>query len=577
MMNNTTKNKNLLTSIIIQLLAMELVPLVILGDVFVVTAGKSLREGLQEEALTQMKATCVATKAAYDNMNDGDYYLGENDELMKGDYNITQNESGIDALTEGMNSDITIFYGDTRRATSLKDIATGNRIVGTQASAAVAETVLKGQEYSATDLMVNGKNYYAYYIPLKNPDGSIVGMVFAGEPSAGIDQFITSKIILVTGAVVVVLLVAIAVVVLVSISIVKAVKRAQEAIDNLAKGNLAYTVDTVILRRKDEIGDMGRGVKECIASLRDIVCGIQEHSRDVLASGDSLETVAIRSSQNAAEIAHAVDDISQGAVSQAEEIEDANTKINDMGQIIEQIVESIANLNEISAGMQDNGRQASRIIGELSKSNDRTVDAIQSVARTVEATDDSVKKISEAVEMITSVAEQTNLLSLNASIEAARAGEAGKGFAVVASEIQKLSEESNRSAQRITTIINGLAEDSRSSMERMAEVKKILQEQQEKLDVTKQQFEQVTSGILTSRENTVSVNNQAKECDDSRESVVGIIQNLSAISQENAASSEETTSTMQELNETMKQLAESSRELKQLAVSLDQSTHFFCL
>ena len=220
MMNNTTKNKNLLTSIIIQLLAMALVPLVILGAVCVVTAGKSLREGLQEEALTQMKATCVATKAAYDNMNDGDYYLGENDELMKGDYNITQNESGIDALTEGMNSDITIFYGDTRRATSLKDIATGNRIVGTQASAVVAETVLKGQEYSATDLMVNGKNYYAYYIPLKNPDGSIVGMVFAGEPSAGIDQFITSKIILVTGAVVVVLLVAIAVVVLVSISIV---------------------------------------------------------------------------------------------------------------------------------------------------------------------------------------------------------------------------------------------------------------------------------------------------------------------------------------------------------------------
>lgn len=576
-MNNTTKNKNLLTSIIIQLLAMALVPLVILGAVCVITAGKSLREGLQEEALTQMKATCVAAKAAYDNMNDGDYYLDENDDLMKGDYNITQSESGIDALTEGMNSDITIFFGDTRRATSLKDIATGNRIIGTQASAQVSETVLKGQEYSATDLMVNGKNYYAYYIPLKNPDGSIVGMVFAGEPSASIDQFITSKIILVTGAVMVVLLIAIAVVVLVSISIVKAVKKAQEAIDNLAKGNLAYTVDSVILNRKDEIGDMGRGVKECIISLRDIVCGIQEHSREVLASGDNLETVATRSSQNAAEIAHAVDDISQGAVSQAEEIEDANTKINDMGQIIEQIVESIANLNEISAGMQDNGRQASQIIGELSKSNDRTVDAIQSVARTVEATDESVKKISEAVEMITSVAEQTNLLSLNASIEAARAGEAGKGFAVVASEIQKLSEESNSSAQRITTIIMGLAEDSKNSMEMMTEVKKILQEQQEKLDVTKQQFEQVTSGILTSRENTVSVNNQARECDDSRESVVGIIQNLSAISRENAASAEETTSTMQDLNETMERLSESSKELKKLAVSLDQSTHFFSL
>ena len=561
-MNSTSKKKNLLASIIIQLLVMALVPLIVLGAVCIVAAGKSLREGLQEEALMQMKATCVAAKAAYDNINDGDYYLGENDALMKGDYNITQNESGIDALTEDLNSDITMFFGDIRRATSLTDIATGKRIVGTQASPEVAGTVLKGQEYSATDLMINGKNYYAYYIPLKNPDGSVVGMVFAGEPSEGIDQFIVSKIVLVTSAVVVVLLIAVVVVVLVSISIVRAVKRAQEAIDNLAKGNLSYNVDTVILRRKDEIGDMGRGVEECIASLRDIVCGIQEHSQDVLASGDNLETVAERSSRNAAEIAHAVDDISQGAVTQAEEIEDANTRINDMGQIIEGIVESISNLNEISAGMQDNGRQATQIIGELSKSNDRTVDAVQSVAKTVEATDDSVKKISEAVELITSVAEQTNLLSLNASIEAARAGEAGKG---------------NSSAQRITTIIMGLAEDSKNSMEMMTEVKKILQEQQEKLDITKQQFEQVTSGILISRENTVSVNNQAKECDSSRERVVGIIQNLSAISQENAASSQETTSTMQELNETMKQLAESAKDLKQLAASLNESTHFFNL
>lgn len=576
-MNNATQKKSFFKSIIVQLLAMALIPLIILGGVCIVTAGRSLREGLQEEALTQLKATCVATKAAYDNINDGDYYLNENSDLMKGDYNITQNEAAMDALTKGMNADITIFLGDVRRATSLIDIATGSRIIGTQASAEVSGTVLKGEEYSATNLLINGKNYYAYYIPLKNSDDSIVGMVFAGEPSEDIDEYIISKIVLVGSAVAVVLLIAVVIVIIVSINIVRAVMRAQDAIDNLAKGNLAYTVDAVILKRRDEIGDMGRGVKECIAELRDIVNGIQEHSRNVLASGNNLESATDRSSRSAMEIANSVDDISQGVVSQAEEIESATVKIGEMGHIIESIVQSIANLNEISAGMQDNGRQASQIIGELSKSNDKTVEAIQSVARTVEATDDSVKKISEAVDLITSVAEQTNLLSLNASIEAARAGEAGKGFAVVASEIQKLSEESNSSAQRITGIIMGLAEDSRNSMERMAEVKKNLQEQQEKLDTTKQQFEHVTSGILTSRENTVSANEQAKECDNSRESVVGIIQKLSEISHENAASSQETTTTMQELNETMKLLAESAKELKQLAVSLDESTHFFNL
>ncbi len=94
---------------------------------------------------------------------------------------------------------------------------------------------------------------------------------------------------------------------------------------------------------------------------------------------------------------------------------------------------------------------------------------------------------------------------------------------------------------------------------------------------SKQQFGHVRDGILATREDTVSVNHQAKECDASRESVVNIIQNLSAISQENAASSEETTSTMQELNETIGSLAVSAHELRQLAVSLNESTHFFSL
>ena len=108
------KKSSLFTSIILQLLAMALIPLIVLGIVCIVTAGSSLRDGLQEEVLAQMKATCVAAKAAYDNINDGDYVLNENQELMKGDYNITQNERGIDAFTEGLNSDITLFYGDVR-------------------------------------------------------------------------------------------------------------------------------------------------------------------------------------------------------------------------------------------------------------------------------------------------------------------------------------------------------------------------------------------------------------------------------------------------------------------------------
>lgn len=571
------KKGSFFRSIIIQLLAMAIIPLVVLGIVSIVTTGINLSSGLQEEVFTQLKSVCVAVKASYDNLNDGTYSLNEAGELMKGDYNITQNEDVIDAFTEGMDSDVTLFYGDVRKATSLMNTSTGERIIGTQASADVSDAVLKGQEYSSSDLTVNGENYYAYYIPLKNPDGTIVGMIFAGEPSADIDKYISSKMGVVASVAAVVMIAAILVVILVAVRIVKAIDKADEAVENLARGNLAYIVDDVILRRKDEIGDMGHGVKECIASLRAIVGGIQEASQNVLHSGDELQTMAMQTSHNADEISHAVDDIAKGAVSQAEEIEDATMKVSDMGNIIENIVSNIADLNDTSVKMQREGEEAAGIVRELSDSNDKTVEAIQSVAKNVEATDESVKRISEAVEMITSVAEQTNLLSLNASIEAARAGEAGKGFAVVATEIQKLSEESNNSAQRITEIIMGLSEDSQNSMEMMTEVKRRLKEQQEKLDTTKNQFEHVNSGIILSREGTASVNNQAKECDVSRSGVVDIIQNLSAISEENAAATQETTASMQELNATINLVAESAEKLKQLAVSLNESTKFFNL
>ena len=282
-------------------------------------------------------------------------------------------------------------------------------------------------------------------------------------------------------------------------------------------------------------------------------------------------------SQNADEISLAVEDVSKGAVSQAEDVETATMQVSDMGQAIENIASDIADLTNTSERMQTAGVEVTGIIQELNDSNDKTVQAIQTVSQNVIATDESVMRISEAVDMITNIAGQTSLLSLNASIEAARAGETGRGFAVVASEIQKLSEESNKSAQCISKIIKSLSEDSHNSMEMMEEVRIRLQEQQEKLDATKERFENVNAGIVSFREETMEINDQAKACDASREKVVDIIQDLSAISEENAASSQETTASMQELNATISLLAESAGGLKDLAVSLSESIEFFKL
>jgi methyl-accepting chemotaxis protein len=211
----------------------------------------------------------------------------------------------------------------------------------------------------------------------------------------------------------------------------------------------------------------------------------------------------------------------------------------------------------------------------LSESNDRTGAAIKTIGKQIRLTDESIKKISAATELITSIASQTNLLSLNASIESARAGEAGKGFAVVAMEIQKLAVQSNDAAVEIQQIIDTLLDESSKTMEEMHDAEVLMKEQQEKLDDTKGKFREVSSGISVSIDGTEKIRTSADSCNSARATVMEVISKLSEISQGNAAASQETTSSMQELNETSNMLADEAGKLKEISAELNEDMKFF--
>ena len=559
------------------LLALTLLPMLIIAIVITLIAKNAVTQGMQEQTIESLDFTCTASQAGYESLAYGSDWELRDGKLYKGEVNVTDEEALIDAFTEGVDADITIFYGDTRYASSIKD-ASGKRPIGTQASEEVVAQVLKGgKDYSSTSANVNGKPYYAYYEPLKNPDGQIVGMFFAGVPSEEIDSFIAKEVTKIVIIAVIIAVVCAILGVFVASLIVKAISKTKEAIDELSQGNLTYQIDEGVLKRNDELGQMGRAVDHLNSELQSIIGGIQASAKSVLTSGDDLEGLASQTSTTADEISMAVEGISKGAVSQAEDIETATGNVADMGSMIEEIVANIGRLNDTSISMQQAGSDSSKIMEELNESNNLTVEAIQKVAANVESTDESVVRIGAAVDLISNIASQTNLLSLNASIEAARAGEAGRGFAVVASEIQKLADESNASALQISEIIQVLSNDSKNSLKLMDEVKVRLEEQQAKLAESMNKFGNVSDGIVESRKGTDVINGQAAQCDDARNSVVDIIQNLSAISEENAASTEQTTASMQELNATINLLAQSARNLKDLAEALQKDTEFFQL
>ena len=288
-----------------------------------------------------------------------------------------------------------------------------------------------------------------------------------------------------------------------------------------------------------------------------------------------LESMADITNRSTDEVTKAVEEIATGAMSQAEETQQATDNVIDMGNQIENIAMKLKTLTDNSAEMNKNDEEAGGIIKELNGSNAKTMEAIDRIAKQTNITNECVQQISQTMEIITNIAEQTNLLALNASIEAARAGENGKGFAVVASEIQKLAEQSNDAAGEIQRIIGELLMDSEKTVQIMQDVNTLVGEQSRKLKQTKSKFEDVSKGIRSSMSDIKEIEKKAEILNHARGEIIETIQSLSAISEENAAASQETTAATEELKATIEGLAMDAETLKELAVKLEKEVSIF--
>lgn len=558
----------------IRLMAMMTVPALLISVVLMFYARYTLSSGLETEALEGLNLLASSVKGSYDNM-EGDWSLDENQEIWKGDVNLSDQMEEIDSFVKGTTADVTICYGKTRRLTSLRDASSGERILGTDISDEVWARVQKGETYETADIVINNLEYVAVYMPLRNESGQVIGVVFAGQPLTEVKSFISTKVTSFILISVVLLIIVCAVGIICATSMTKVIVKAKNVVEVLASGDLNAKVDSTLLNRGDEIGDMGRAVKALQDKLNEIVGNLKKSANILFEAGNGLDDMARQCSTTTDDVSRAVEEISKGAVSQAEEIQNASSEIVAMGQVIEDIVENVNDLTETSDNMSKAGSASTETMLNLSASNDQTVNAIGNIGNQIRLTDESIKKISLATELITSIASQTNLLSLNASIESARAGEAGRGFAVVATEIQKLAVQSNDAAIEIQQIIGNLISESQRTMDEMKEAEVLMREQQEKLNDTKEKFGEVSTGIDVSREGTQQIRVCADSCNSARASVIDVISNLSAISEENAASAQETTASMQELNATINLLAEEATKLKGISEALNNDMKFF--
>ena len=317
-------------------------------------------------------------------------------------------------------------------------------------------------------------------------------------------------------------------------------------------------------KSKDEIGDMSRALTIMRNELVDIVEKIRGESVILMNAANDLSGSAMETTNTMDQVEIAVNEIAQGATSQAEETQAATENVVTIGSMIEDTNDLVNELVEHASKMKESGKRAKEILDELDKVNRKT-----------DTTNDSARKINEAASMITEIAEETNLLSLNASIEAARAGEQGRGFAVVAAQIQKLAEQSNESAKQIGDIIAELLSDSEKAVEIMTDVKSSMKEQSGYVERTDKAFGEIQDEVDSSIEGMKLISGKTRQMDVARSRVIDVVQSLTAIAEENAASTEETSASVTEVSAIVTGISEKSEELKNVSTDLEKSMGIF--
>lgn len=329
--------------------------------------------------------------------------------------------------------------------------------------------------------------------------------------------------------------------------------------------------------RKDEIGNILRAVVALRGSLAEVLGGLRKQGDSLFEEAEKLSVSAEDTITSVHEIEKAVSEMSTGATLQAEETQRATENVIDIGNMIESAYESTQVLAKDADNVRKQGHDANQILNELVDGQKVMVDNINVVYAKTQEANVSARRISEVVELITELASETNLLSLNASIEAARAGEAGKGFAVVAENIKKLADQTTESATDINAIVQELESRSEETVEKTDAVKTIVDSQEAEMQRTADIVHGVISSINQLIERIDDITGNIQQIDQAKENVVDVIQNLSAVSEQNAAATQETSaSTMTAMN-TMETIAEDAVKLRTIAEALEQGVQQFKL
>lgn len=342
----------------------------------------------------------------------------------------------------------------------------------------------------------------------------------------------------------------------------------------IAKGDFSAHIE---VSSNDALGNLGESFNRMMDTLRDILKQTSEITKHVSDAGRDMYLKNQDLKLVMEQVASSSNELAIGATEISEDIGEMSESVRQIEQKIVKYANSTKDMNTHSSmtiDLVDKGRNA---VETQSVGMQRNIEATNQVSQTIQVLARQADGISKITRTISELAEQTNLLSLNASIEAARAGEHGRGFAVVAQEVRKLAEESSSSTKEVFTLVKGIEQGIKEAIANIQTNEEVVRTQTELISETEKVFKEIVNSIEFITE---AISAFARESDvmlDGAQTISSAISNISAITQESAAGTEQVSASMNEQISTVQEMAESTALLQQKVVQLQRTIQVFKL
>ena len=351
-----------------------------------------------------------------------------------------------------------------------------------------------------------------------------------------------------------------------TVTLNKLTKRFAAEMELIKKGDFSHLV---VSKTYGNLSEVSSTVNVVLSDIRSLIDGFFTISRSIVHATAKVNTTAEEAAEAINEISKTVDEIAKGASEQAieaqhgvEVVDKLSDQINFVFKSYNRVIEEtdkISELNSIGLDSVDVLREKSN---ETYRSSEKIFSVVDRLANTT-------KDIGVFVETIETIAEQTNLLALNAAIEASRAGEAGKGFAVFADEIRKLADDSRKSTEEITNLLENIQEESQQALKAMENLKAVSNEQNAAFAETANAFNNIANAINSIIERINEVNDALIKMQNDKNNVIDAIENISSVSEQTAASSEEVAATTENQLHAIEEMSIAARNLTELVQGLD--------